>query len=537
MHEKIQKQLEILNTEIRFFGKIKTKDHINALEQIEEIGSVYNASCIYRYVFSDKTIIAQKAANIIRKLLTKKEARIAWLNLYDRFSSNYYLNNNPISKTEELKGVVVKFIPEEAAHIYGIASLNRSGYVREKALYYLQKLFTHEILPYVFLRLNDWVPEVRNKAKQVLIKILPTISIIDLIKYYNLIEWLEKTQRVSLKDIQSRIYTQIHSNVNREELLLALEKAPFKERLFCWRLLAREILNDINLIDRAIADSAPEVRQWAASHLPNDEKFKNRLDTLFSDSAIRVRYAALKSMPQEFFLEYTPLIERMIFDDSKPIRDYARFILSLHGNDNYTEKYRKKLAELQNGAGAGIIVGLAETGTKSDISLIKTFAKHKNPKVRAAALCALNRLETENVDNLYLQGLKDKNAKVRNHCISILQSGYSHLRPELENLLKNEDAKVQIPVLRILTHYGALDSLRDILFALTQSSAIRNAAWQHLVSWHLQYGVKPWFSYSENTYTQTIQLLDSLQKANTYPPYHAHIAWNDLPHVMQTIKK
>ncbi|MCX4084323.1 hypothetical protein N7281_05695 [Rickettsia hoogstraalii] len=119
-----------------------------------------------------------------------------WPNLYANFSYYYGYEPDNLWSKEKLQSFT-NFAPEEPAHLYGVASLNYSGYIREEALNYLEKLPTHEILPYILLRLNDWVPEVRVKANKILAKILPNISVIDLIKYHTLIEWLGKTRRIA----------------------------------------------------------------------------------------------------------------------------------------------------------------------------------------------------------------------------------------------------------------------------------------------------------------------------------------------------
>ena len=116
----------MLNTKIRFLGKTKAEDHLEALDQIGELGTPYDAQYVIHHVFSENELIAQKAAAVIRKLLTKKEVKTSWLNLYRSFSSYYgydLFNNKNFKKLEH-------FVPEEAAHLYGMASLTHSGYVR-----------------------------------------------------------------------------------------------------------------------------------------------------------------------------------------------------------------------------------------------------------------------------------------------------------------------------------------------------------------------------------------------------------------------
>ncbi len=152
----------------------------------------------------------------------------------------------------------------------------------------------------------------------------------------------------------------------------------------------------------------------AAQHLRKSEHFMDRLSTLLVDSAARVRYAALKIILKDDFTEYKQLFVNAIFDDSKPIREYARFMLGSHGDENHADKYRQRLSEMRNNVNLGLVAGLAETGTKKDIPMIKEVIDHKKPKIKAAALTGLNRLQAENVDNLYILGIKDNNAKVRN---------------------------------------------------------------------------------------------------------------------------
>ena len=540
MIEKIQKQLDILGTKKGFFRKSNIEERLKALEEIGDVGSPYDGQYICHYVFSKNDLIAQKAAEVIKRLITKKEVRAAWHNLYRSYSFSfdyYYLNNGNMFGKKEFKKIL-NFAPQEAVHLYGIASLNHSGYVREKALDHLQHLLLPEMLPYIFLRLNDWVSQVRNKAKEVLTKILPSIAVADLIGYYDLIEWLERTERANLIDIREMIFEQIRCPGNRAELFELMQKVSFKERLLCWRSLTEEVIHDDKLIDKAIADPALEIRCWAVLHLPKTINFKKRLSTLFADKSIRVRYAALKAIPKEEFEEYQEFYKTAIFDESKPIREYARFMLRLHGDDNMVVKYRQMLSEPQNKTDMGVIVGLAETATQEDISLIKYYVDHKNPNIRASALHALNRLKVEDVDNLYIQGLQDPSTKVRSTCVSILQSGYMYLKNELKAVLAQTDVTSQKAALKVFKNHKALDNLYSILFALTQpSEELQVMAWHYLISWHKHYTKRLWFNFSNDVYTETLELLTKLREANINAPSEASYAWNDLPNIMKTIKK
>ncbi len=121
MYSKIQEQLEVLNTKIRFFGRIKAKNHLEALDQISEFGTPYDVQYIIHHIFSDNKLISQKTATIIRNLLTKKEVKTAWLNLYSCFSGNYYTQGRVLIKKDFNSPLLNRFTDEEVAHLYGFS--------------------------------------------------------------------------------------------------------------------------------------------------------------------------------------------------------------------------------------------------------------------------------------------------------------------------------------------------------------------------------------------------------------------------------
>ncbi|WP_341787560.1 hypothetical protein [Rickettsia endosymbiont of Cantharis rufa] len=133
----VYKQLLVLNTKIRFFRKITAKDHLNALDQIAEFGTPYDVRYIIHHIFFDNHKISRKAASVIRKLLIKPEIMKIWPNLYASFSYYYGYESDNLWSKEKLQSFT-NFAPEEAAHLYGVASLNYSGYIREEALNYLK---------------------------------------------------------------------------------------------------------------------------------------------------------------------------------------------------------------------------------------------------------------------------------------------------------------------------------------------------------------------------------------------------------------
>ena len=527
----IEQQIRFLSIEP--VHEANKAEHLQAFDYIAKHGKPIDARYLLPHVLSEKPDIAEKAASVIRLLLTKHDTQTPWTNLYSFFA---YATDHGTFQKKHLKKFA-RFAQKEAVHLYGIASLNHNGHIREAALSYLQKLPSSEALPYILLRLSDWVPEVRTEAESALKAVFPIISVQDCLRYKDQIEWLTQTKRVDLAETQERFFAYLRQPSNRTEILELIKHANYQERLFCWQALARVLPTDSALIQRAITDSAPEIRQLLVKHLPFQQKFHQYFQKMLSDSAVRVRYSAIKSIPKDQFTKYKEIFETMLFDDSHAIRAYAQFMLRNNGENQLAERYRHKLACVQE-IQSGILAGLAETGSKNDIQKILPFVDHQTAKIRAAALSGLHRLDAENVAHLYLQGLRGENTKIRNLCVTILQSNHGHLRTECEEVFKNGTIKNQKAALKVMTCYGALESLRDILLALSSPhSALKELAWRLFGSWHRQYATRLWFCYDDAVLDEALDLLQQLQETSITPPYFYRQAWNDLPKTLQILEK
>ncbi len=68
----------------------------------------------------------------------------------------------------------------------------------EKAVLKLGELQTENVLPFIIFRLADWVPYVRNTAKQELSNFIKLENHQELINNLSLFNWLQKVERTDL---------------------------------------------------------------------------------------------------------------------------------------------------------------------------------------------------------------------------------------------------------------------------------------------------------------------------------------------------
>ena len=184
-----------------------------AIECIAELGEPKDAIELLMLIDFDKpkpsiTMHLKKAAEVISFLMTKQSVRKEWPFLENHYlsclekyvekrvdESIHYPDFNACCKlgccehdalydvledsdkihllsTHIIPLVKENFPPKIGAHILGIASFDPDGYLREAALKEMEQLDTGNILPYVLLRLNDWVPQVATLAQDILKKML-----------------------------------------------------------------------------------------------------------------------------------------------------------------------------------------------------------------------------------------------------------------------------------------------------------------------------------------------------------------------------
>lgn len=509
---------------------------LQALACIRQQGSAKNASSLLRVVLSHQPAITKKAAQVVHALITQNHTHTDWVSI--SLSSQ---------TTQDLVAVGINsinnfsiFPPEQAAHLYGIASFCPNGFVREKALLSLRNLPVDHTLPYLLLRLNDWVVNVRNAAKQLLLELIPKLDPYTIIKHHRCITWLGITKRVNLASVQRMLITHMLRPKNLHTLTQRIAHLTPQERLFLLTCVPIDLLlQQPKWLNNAIVDASPTIRHWAASMMRSASlQTPYRLQTLMNDNAIRVRHQAIRNLSHSHFLKQQSIIQPRLFDKSKAIRTYAQYLFSTYTNTSLATIYRNEIHCKVGSIHAGMLAGLAETGDLSDIHFLKSYLQHPKACMRAAALTGLHHLQATDMHNHYLRGLSDASAKVRNACVSIWQSSFIDQEEALMPLLQHGSPATQIAAFKVLTHQRDSQTLPSILCALgIANQALQTRAWQQLIAWCNYYAAKGWLTLQPTTYHRIIKHLNALQNNPPTPTSHAAArAWEQVPWQVQAMK-
>jgi HEAT repeat protein len=305
---------------------------------------------------------------------------------------------------------------EERLYLLGILSFNKNGYVREKAVAALAKFPSSAALPFIICRTVDWVPEVREKALDVLeTKLIPT-NAGAFIKLLPLIDRLDLSSR-AIKSLEAKICDLYRNESGIQLLLSALQKEKKNVRVQICRILDK-IAHDIptDILDIIANDCDPAVRFWLTRweeriRAFNPIKASQLRKLLINDASAKIRnIMILASLAAEDDDVYISLY-KSLFDKFSGIREMARYYIKQKKTLDFSSLYRKMLIE--KGAKLQIaIAGLGETGIDSDYELILPLLSGSSRQTREA-LKALVKLDSSRARQDLLRALADHRSAVR----------------------------------------------------------------------------------------------------------------------------
>lgn len=368
---------------------------------------------------------------------------------------------------------LLNFTPEVSVHLLGVASLNSNGYIREKALRLVSGLPDSRIVPYILLRLNDWVLPVRNLAVCILRSTLTADNIEVFIDNSYLINKLQNVLRVDLKSTRQEIVDYLKDDTLIGKLISRLRHPHVKTRLFCFTILADRIVVDDDIINFALKDRSFEIRMWLVEAIKNLEQDKRHevIGKLLQDKSAKVKTAVLRNFEDIVCLKFKERLERLVVDEHASVRDEARFISKKHSLiKDFPEFYRQQI--LINPV-SGALIGLGETGNGSDYDIVCKFFTHDEPKVRLAAMIAMWYLSKDDAVKLVLDSLDSDIPKIKKTAKQFLKSSKMPLVLfEMKNKLQSDNVDIKLFALEAICSYGGWQALEGVLFAIANNKGI-----------------------------------------------------------------
>jgi hypothetical protein len=320
--------------------------------------------------------------------------------------------------------------------VMAVAASHRSGYVREAAVRGLAASNDGRAVPYVLLRLNDWVKEIRRAARSAIEVFFQPVFAPDVIAALPVAWALARQNRDDHERFVSRVLAFLRSPACAPALRAGCGAPDREVRRVCFELLLRRgggaEQETPDALSAALADRDPVVRVWAARRLAR-EMPAPWADALarraLGDRSVQVRRAALAVVVPTLSDEETrPLLEAALLDTHTTARWQARILVLAHGPFDLAAFYRRALSTAtQPEAIRGALLGLGESGTVDDVECVVPFLSADRARIRGAALRGRAGLELLSTTEPYLAALRSPEPGFSREARRALEPRLSHV--------------------------------------------------------------------------------------------------------------
>lgn len=365
---------------------------------------------VVRLVIATEPGTAKEAAAAIEEYLAGVGPR-ELLALDEVMRHRYWWAVQPLERSSDIQPADVPRLRTHGTPALGLASLHASGYVREAAVRELATMHGGAELPYLLIRLNDWVEPVRDAAYEAIRARLVPAFAPQLVRSLWLAERLERCGRADHEALVARVHGLLASPAGRPALREALSSDDRWLRRSCYRLLVDTPAEDgPKIIRMALHDEDAMIRLRAlraAEAVLDGNRLREFLGEVGRDPFMPVRREALGLWVRHFPEAAESVLRDALLDSSAAMRETARVDLEARGIGEFREFYLSVLADSPANRLRPALYGLAETGSEADAARVESFLSHPAPGVRKAAVTALSRLAPEAYIPAFVRALED----------------------------------------------------------------------------------------------------------------------------------
>ncbi len=292
---------------------------------------------------------------------------------------------------------------DECQAVLIFASFNPNGFIREKAV---RRLSGYDgSLPYIILRQNDWVLQVRQAAHEAFDKRMQNLVKGELLAALPYAEKLKWSSRGSHGEYTQIFFNKLVSREHREDLVDGLRSDNIRTRRICIEALFEASQPDIELaLNQLKYEPEPFLRTILFDKIRNTgQDMKETSYIMLNDKFARNRAMALQYLNDKQENIYD-ISMKLLFDKDTYIRALARSIIKQYKSDfNFRKIYLENIEPF----GVPAILGLGETGQADDTEIIENYLNDKRAAIVRAALISLMKLKSEKYKMLITEKLMD----------------------------------------------------------------------------------------------------------------------------------
>lgn len=378
------------------------------------------------------------------------------------------------------------------ATILALLSFHPNGYVREEVVERLARSREGWELPYLLVRLNDWVPQVRQRARTAVLDRVRDKYASEFARSFSLLTRLALARRTDSSDVLERVSRLLLTASGRSAMLTVIRQGTRTTARAAVRFLIDHAADDLApVIDAGLAHEDQVIRAWVARvvarALPTGDA-QATLRKLVMDASPAVRRESLLGLAKSFPQEASQALHRAVLDRSGSVRDAARYFLK---DVDFRAIYRNAI-EAANAPRplASAIAGLTEVGETPDARIAVPHLSHSSSIVRRAALRCVMRCNGDAFSERIAEMLQDPSRAVSAAARNALRAHARNLGlARLENLFTASVAQhARVNALHLMAALPKWQSIIGLLrAAAVDDENVASLARKYVHQWNRQF--------------------------------------------------
>jgi len=315
----------------------------------------------------------------------------------------------------------------------GLLSFHGSGYVRQAAVEKLGDFRDGRELPFLLIRLNDWVPQVRIAAKPAVeARVLPDYAA-NFVRCLPLIYRLEINSREDHRPLIDSIVELLSKDETRSILRRSIVRGNRQVARSVLRFLLERPKSDLlSILVEATESGDPPVRLRAAQELRvrlEGDELRILLDRLGRHRDALLRRESLFGYAERLPELAQDHLQNGLLDTRRVIREAARFYLRGRGSTSFVDVYAAELGHRSARHRAMAVCGVAEVGERQNARQLIPLLQDPTPIVRKAAVRAVGRLDSDGYSDEIFAAIDDASAGVARAARDVLRGSPGLLQP------------------------------------------------------------------------------------------------------------
>lgn len=274
-----------------------------------------------------------------------------------------------------------------------LATIDPNGRRREAALHLLNTGGSSEALPFVLLRLNDWVGPVRRSAENWLARKMTGASLLSLVESIPILAALMERGLANSSPLLSAVRELLHKKEAQPLLLAQLPHLPVRARRFVFRLLAESGALMEQDVQQSLLNSADPILGVFCLTTLRQHGMTPSIEWLSSAAhspASMLRRMALEAWQESNAPGFVEAAHEALRDSSTSLRQFAQYWLrdepaTLDLKGYYAGAIASESAPRKI---AAALAGFHECGGKWEAADYPLWIAHVNTAIKIAALRA-----------------------------------------------------------------------------------------------------------------------------------------------------